>query len=270
MTLRRILGLVVMMLGMNAASWAGSAEEDRLSAAARTLVDIQAIPDKRVPDLLLQRAQGIAIIPNVVKAGLGIGGQGGKGVLAVRDAHGQWSNPSFIMLAGGSVGFQFGVEASDVVLVFTTRRSIEGLSGGKVTLGGDASIAVGPVGRQATGATDLQFDAEVYSYASSVGLFGGIAINGTVIAIDHKANARYYQRPGVLASDIFAGTAPAAPASAAALMQALRKLPNGGSPAPVKSSAPAAAAETDAPRPAPNDGRGLESGGATTAPLEPR
>jgi len=267
---RTLLCLLTFTLGINAAAWAGTSEEDRLSAATRTLIAIQEVPDKRIPDLLLDRAEGIAIIPNVVKAGLVVGGQGGKGVLSVRDSHGQWSNPSFITLAGGSFGFQFGVQTSDVVLVFTTRRSIEGLSGGTVTLGGDASIAVGPVGRQATGATDLQFDAEVYSYAQSMGLFGGIAINGTVIAIDHKANARYYQKPGVLASDIFAGHAPNAPASANGLMQALKKLQNPGQPA-TKAAAPApAAAAVDSPRAAPSDGRGLESGGATVLPLEPR
>ena len=171
------------------------------------------MPDQRVPDWLLQRAQGIAVIPNVVKVALIAGGRGAKGVLMVRDAQGRWSNPVFMTLGGGSFGFQWGLEVSDVILVFTTRRSIEGVTGGKLTLGADASVAVGPIGRQVSGATDIGL-AEVYSYSQSKGLFAGVAIDGTVLAIDHSANASYYQRPGVLASDILARTSPAPPPSA--------------------------------------------------------
>ena len=229
------------------------------------------MPDQRVPDWLMRRAQGIAVLPTVVKGALIIGGRGGKGVLTVRDSQGRWSNPSFITLAGGSFGWQGGVEASDIILVFTTRRSVEGLTGGKVTLGADASVAVGPVGRQVSGATDFQLDSEVYSYSRSKGLFGGIAIDGTVITIDHKANARYYERPGVLASDIFADRAPA-PASAQRLLSALRRLPAGADGVPATASAPTATAAPTASgtqaAAAPTD-RGLESGGATAYPLDP-
>ena len=153
------------------------------------------MPDQRVPDWLLQRAQGIAVIPNVVKVALIAGGRGAKGVLMVRDQQGRWSNPVFLTLGGGSFGFQWGLEVSDVILVFTTRRSIEGVTGGKLTLGADASVAVGPIGRSVSGATDIGL-AEVYSYSQSKGLFAGVAIDGTVLAIDHSANAAYYQRPG--------------------------------------------------------------------------
>jgi len=268
MTARRILFMTAILL-VAQAGLAGQREEARVLEATQVLEDTQAMPDQRMPDWLLQRAQGIAIMPSVIKGALIFGGRGGKGVLTVRDAQGHWSNPAFVTLAGGSFGWQGGVEASDIILVFTTRRSVEGLTGGKVTLGADASAAAGPVGRQVSGATDVQLDAEVYSYSRSKGLFLGLAIDGSVITIDHKEDANYYQRPGVLASDIFSGNAPAAPPSAQRLLYTLRRLPHGGDgTAPAAGAAPVAPASaptsTAAPQP---DGRGLESGGATAYPM---
>lgn len=256
---------------------AGAREEARIAEATTVLEQMQAMPDQRIPDWLLQRAQGIAIIPNVIKVGLGIGGRGGKGLLVVRREDGSWSNPSFITLAGGSFGWQAGVQASDIVLVFTTRKSVEGITGGKFTLGADASVAVGPVGRQVSGATDVTLDAEVYSYSRAKGFFGGIAIDGTVLAIDHRANAAYYERRGVLASDIFAASAPAAPASGQKLVGALAQIASGAAAAPTAAPAAGSPAGSPAASPAPpaspaaapaNEERGLESGAATTFPLE--
>ena len=277
MTARHIVYAVALFLATGAAAFAGNREEARVLQATQVLQDTQAMPDQRVPDWLLQRAQGIAVIPSVVKVALIAGGRGAKGVLMVRDAQGRWSNPVFMTLGGGSFGFQWGLEVSDVILVFTTRRSIEGVTGGKLTLGADASVAVGPLGRQVSGATDIGL-AEVYSYSQSKGLFAGIAIDGTVLAVDHKANEAYYQRPGVLASDILASTAPAPPPSAQRLLDALRRLPSGGdgvapSAAPhAATAAPATTTSTAAPpaaaaQQAPPAGRGLESGAATTYPL---
>jgi len=274
MTARRIVYTLTLFLVANAAALAGNREEARMLQATQVLQDTQAMPDQSVPDWLLRRAQGIAIIPSVVKVALIAGGRGAKGVLVVRDAQGRWSNPVFMTLGGGSFGFQWGLEVSDLILVFTTRRSIEGVTGGKLTLGADASVAVGPVGRQVSGATDIGL-AEVYSYSRSKGLFAGIAIDGTVLAVDHNANGEYYQRPGVLASDILASTAPAPPPSAQQLLDTLRRLPSaadGVAPAastaaPATAAAPAAAASQ---QPAP-DSRGLESSAATTYPLhEPK
>jgi lipid-binding SYLF domain-containing protein len=267
MTTRHFLYTVAIFFAAQAATLAGPREEARLLEATQVLEDTEAMPDQRIPDWLLARAQGIAILPNVVKGAWIIGGRGGRGVLMVRDPQGRWSNPVFIKIAGGSFGFQAGVQTSDIIFVFTTRRSVEGLTGGKVTLGADASVAVGPVGRQASGATDIQLGAEVYSYSRAKGLFGGIAIDGTVISIDHKANASYYQRPGVLASEIFDGTAPAGAAGAQRLLDALRRLPHGGdgaAPAAVSSTATAPPAEIREPEP-----RALESGGATAYPMQP-
>lgn len=262
---------VALALAFAPAAHAGAREEARIAEATTVVEQMQAMPDQRIPDWLLQRAQGIAVIPNVIKVGLGLGGRGGKGVLVVRRADGSWSNPSFVTLAGGSFGWQAGVQASDIVLVFTTRKSVEGITGGKFTLGADASVAVGPVGRQVSGATDVTLDAEVYSYSRAKGFFGGIAIDGTVISIDHRANAAYYQRKGVLASDVFAATAPAPPASGQKLIVAIDRIGSGTPPAAAPAAgAGAAAAPQPAPQPTPPaaEERGLESGGATTFPLD--
>ncbi len=264
MTARRLAFTALLFLASQSPVFAGAREEARLLEATQMLEDTQAMPDQQVPEWLMRRAQGIAIMPNVIKGALVFGGRGGKGLLIVKDAQGRWSNPAFITLAGGSWGFQAGVQSSDVILVFTTRRSVEGISGGKVTLGADASVAVGPVGRQVSGATDFALDAEVYSYSRSKGLFGGIAIDGTVITVDHKANARYYEREGILASDIFSDRAPAAPASAQRLLSALRRLPAGADGVPsTAASQPPAATTASAP-----SERALESGGATAYPAD--
>jgi lipid-binding SYLF domain-containing protein len=274
MTARRIVYTLTLLLVVSTAALAGTREEARIMQATQVLQDTQAMPDQSVPDWLLRRAQGIAIVPSVVKVALIAGGRGAKGVIVVRDTQGRWSNPVFMTLGGGSFGFQWGLEVSDVILVFTTRRGIEGVTGGKLTLGADASVAVGPLGRQASGATDINL-AEVYSYSQSKGLFAGIAIDGTVLAVDGNANAEYYQRPGVLASDILASTAPAPPPSAQHLLDVLRRLPSGADGvAPTSAPQPAAAATAPAAaasQQATPESRGLESTSATTYPLnEPK
>ena len=207
-----------------AAPIAAPAEEARALLAVDVLNEMQALPELRIPDAQLRRAQGIAIIPDMARGALLIGGRGGKGVLLVRNADGQWSNPAFITVGGISFGWQFGVQTVDVVLVFTTRESIEGVTGGKLTLGADASIAVGPLGRQASGATDTTFASEVYAYSRAKGLFAGIALDGGVVAMDRKANARFYQKPGVLASEILAPSAPQPPFSGQRVTIAVSKL----------------------------------------------
>jgi lipid-binding SYLF domain-containing protein len=172
------------------------------------------MPDQRVPDWLLQRAYGIAVIPDVTKVAFIFGGRGGKALLVVRDTlTAPWSNPTFVSLWGGSWGFQAGAESSDIILVFTTKKGIEGIAGGKLTLGADASVATGPVGRQGSAATDIGFGSEIYSYARTRGLFGGISLDGSVMAIDWKANAAFYGKSGVTPTEIFSGQAPAAPAA---------------------------------------------------------
>src|SRR5208282_4971457 len=161
----------------------GAREEGRLLTATEVLEEVKAMPDQRLPDTLLAHAYGIAVIPDVTKIAFIFGGRHGNGVLAVRDKlTASWSNPVFVSITGGSWGLQIGAQSSDIILVFTTRAGIEGLAGGKLTLGADASIAAGPVGRQVSAATDVSL-AEIYSYARTRGLFGGIALDGSVLGI---------------------------------------------------------------------------------------
>jgi len=204
------------------AARAGEREEGRLLTATEVLEDVRAMPDVRLPDTLLAHAYGIAIIPDVTKVAFIFGGRHGNGVLVVRDnLNGPWSNPCFVSLTGGSWGFQAGAQSSDIILVFTTKRGIEGIAGDKITLGADASVATGPVGRQGSAATDITFNAEIYSYARTRGLFGGIALDGSVIAIDRSANASVYHKSGITASEIFAGQSPPPPATARRFLERL-------------------------------------------------
>jgi lipid-binding SYLF domain-containing protein len=180
-------------------------EEGRLLEATQVLDEARASRDQFVPDRLLERAYGIAVLPNVTKAAFVLGGRYGEGVLVVRDKDGRFTNPIFVRIGGGSFGWQAGVQSTDIVLVFTTRAGIEGITDGKLTLGADASVAAGPVGRQATAATDASFSAEVYSYSRARGLFAGVALDGSALTINARGNAAFYKKRGVTASDIING-----------------------------------------------------------------
>ena len=187
------------------AAHAQAMEEGRLLLATQVLNDVRNSRDQGIPDRLLERAYGIAVIPEFTKVAFFLGGARGHGVLVVRDASGHFSSPVFVTLTGGSFGFQWGVQKTDLVLVFTSRKGIEGITGGKLTLGGDVSVAAGPVGRQASAATDQAFNAGVYSYSATRGIFAGVALSGAALTIDDSANAELYRRPGLLASEIISG-----------------------------------------------------------------
>ena len=142
----------------------------RAENAVRVLGEIMQAPDKAIPRDLLQAAHAIVVVPDVLKAGFVIGGRRGEGLMSVKTRDGVWSNPSFVNLTGGSVGFQAGVSSTDVVLVFRTERGVDSIVHGKFTLGADASAAAGPVGRTAQASTDAQLKAEIYSYSRARGL----------------------------------------------------------------------------------------------------
>jgi lipid-binding SYLF domain-containing protein len=229
---------------VNSAHAGIAGQEGLLLTATEVLEDVQGMPDQRVPDSLLARAYGIAVIPSVTKVAFIFGGRYGRGVVVVRDKlDGPWSNPAFLSITGGSWGLQAGVQATDIILVFTTRAGIEGIAGGRMTLGADASVAAGPVGRQASANTDISL-AEIYSYARNRGLFAGIAVDGSVISIDSKANAAVYRTSGVTAGQIFSGQTQAPPESGQRFLDRLSQLthaPLRGAPAP-QAGMPAAAA----------------------------
>lgn len=201
------LGLLSVVLALSAAAaQAQGREEARLLTAKQVLKELRTSPDQFVPTRLLERAYGIAIVPDVTKAAFFFGASRGNGVLVVRNKYGHFSNPIFVNLTSGSFGFQWGIQSTDVVLVFTTQRSIDKITSGQLTLGADASVAAGPVGRQATAATNPTITSEVYSYSRSRGLFLGVALNGAALTVDNNADARFYDRGTVDAVDIENGT----------------------------------------------------------------
>ncbi len=198
-------------------------EDEKVLTAAKVLQEIMDIPEQSIPPKLLENAYAVAIIPEVVKVGFIVGGRFGRGIVSVKTKSGKWSNPSFITLTGGSLGWQIGAQSTDIILVFKTRRSIDGLIGGKFTLGADAAVAAGPVGRMAEAATDVMLKAEIYSYSRSRGLFAGISLEGSALQIDYESNARYYKRSDIFAADIFSKENLNAPLSAKKLKQVLNK-----------------------------------------------
>jgi lipid-binding SYLF domain-containing protein len=168
-----------------------SKETERIENATKVL-NTFAASDESIPQELLKQSEGLVIIPKMINAGFGIGGKRGKGVATVKLADGSWSNPVFVSLTGGSFGFQVGVQSVDLVLVFKHKGVLTKVKNGDFTIGGDISAAAGPVGRSSTASTDHTLEAEVYSYSRSRGLFAGISVNGSNLAIDKSANASFY------------------------------------------------------------------------------
>jgi lipid-binding SYLF domain-containing protein len=189
-----------------AAPGQGAAELETVGKARQTLDEFAKLTIDSIPPAMLNNAEGIAIFPGMIKGGFILGVNYGKGVLLVRKADRTWSAPVMVTMGGGSVGFQAGVPSADIVLVFATPKSLQGiLNGQKVTLGADASVAVGPVGRQANAGTDARLGAEIYSYARSRGLFAGVSVGGADLSIDDNADSVLYGRLGVTPADVFNG-----------------------------------------------------------------
>lgn len=188
------IAVLSLALGIATSAVAGQQEDDRARQAVRVLTDIQQIPESGIPDKLLDEARGIVVVPDALKVGLVVGGRRGHGLLSVKNPDGTWSNPSFVKLTGGSIGFQAGVQSADIVLVFRSDRGLDNIVNGKVTLGADAGVAAGPVGRNAGTATDGQLKAEIWSWSRARGLFAGIALDGAVLSIDDEANESVYGR----------------------------------------------------------------------------
>ncbi len=215
-----IISVAVLTL-LPLSAMAGNKEEEKIYDSIEVMEQITSIPEQSIPPALLRNAEGIAIIPNVIKAGFILGGRYGAGVAMVRERDGEWSNPIFITITGGSIGWQIGAQSTDIILVFKSRRSVENLIGGKFTLGADASIAAGPVGRHAEAGTDIQFRSEIYSYSRSRGLFAGLALEGAGLSVDDDADDTLYGR--VSPRDILAGKVKA-PESVERLRRLMNKI----------------------------------------------
>lgn len=170
-----------------------SKEVERVENSIQVFKELVDLPEEGIPPALLSRAEAIAVIPGFWNAAWVIGGRHGKGVIMVRKGLKDWSYPSFISMTGGSLGFQIGVQKADIILVFKDKKSVKTIAEGKFTLGAGASVVAGPVGRKAEADTDINFEAEIYSYSKSKGLFAGISVEGASLSMDTDANAKFYR-----------------------------------------------------------------------------
>lgn len=181
----------ILMLGLaiSAPSFAQNKEEDKINAATAVLSDFNGI---QIPAQLIEASKGIIIVPRMINGGLIVGGKHGRGLAMVKREDGKWSDPVFVTITGGSVGAQIGVQAVDLVLVFKSDKSLMNIEKGDYTLGGDVSVAAGPVSKNASATTDYKLEAEVYSYSRSKGLFAGVTVNGAMLDVDVRANTGLY------------------------------------------------------------------------------
>jgi lipid-binding SYLF domain-containing protein len=187
--MRHLMSLLV-VLAVASFGFAGPTPREVLERAIEVTEDMEKLKMKGIPAKLLADAQGVAIVPRVIKAGFIVSGGFGHGVVFTRGEKGEWGDPTFVTMAGAGVGFQAGVQSTDVILVFSKKESLERVLGGKgkLTLGADASVAAGPLGRQATAATDIKLQAEVLSYSRSRGLFAGVSFTGARLTNDKDNN----------------------------------------------------------------------------------
>ncbi len=266
---RRRLAFALAGLLAASAAISGAREDVRADDAVRVVRQIQAIPESGIPDRLLDEARGIVVVPDTIKAGFFVGGRRGLGLMSVKTADGSWSNPVFVKLAGASFGLQAGVQSADVILVFRSDRGLESIVNGKFTLGADASVAAGPVGRSAAAATDGEFKAEIWSWSRARGLFAGVALDGAVLSIDNGANSSAYGND-VTPRMIFEGraTQPAS-SSLVGFRDALEEASAGARTARARKQANAAAANGAPTNPDTRVQPIDNHNPATTTPLEP-
>ena len=196
-------------------------EVNQSEKAARVLHELMAAPDEGIPQNLLDKAECVAVFPSVIKAGFIVGGRGGRGVASCRTATG-WSAPAFFNLGGGSFGLQIGAESTDLVMLFMTPSGMASLLSNEFTLGGDASVAAGPVGRDAGASTDLKLNAQILSYSRSKGLFAGLELKGVVIKPDED-DMRGVYGANVTASDVLKDNKVTAPSSVRAFQEMLTR-----------------------------------------------
>ncbi len=190
--LKILAAITALVLTVAAKESGPAAEKERAVESAQVLQQTLQARDKSIPKELLEKACAIAVIPHVVKGAFVVGGEYGKGLVSQRQPNGKWSAPSYVDLSGGSLGFQAGASATDIVLVFTNPDGVKPLLRGKLKLGADATLAAGPVGRSAEAGTDITLKAAVYSYSRTKGVFAGIALDGAVLSIDDDANREVY------------------------------------------------------------------------------
>jgi lipid-binding SYLF domain-containing protein len=193
MLLKRLLALSTLALFCAPAALASDNEDDvaRTHKAAEVFKEIMDTPDHGIPHDLLLKARCIAIVPGDKKFAFVFGGTYGRGLASCRTGHG-WSAPVFIAIDGGSVGYQIGGSSTDLVLLFMNDHALQHLLGDKFKLGGEATVAAGPVGRDATASTDVRLSAEILSYSRAKGVFAGVSLDGAVVQADKSGDAAMY------------------------------------------------------------------------------
>ena len=218
---------IVLLFALAISSVNAYAEDNKWSRlveeSGRVLDQIQQMPDQNIPENLLRDCSAIAIFPNTISAGLGIGGKYGQGIMMVKNAKDRkWSAPALFTIAGGSWGLQIGGQATDFVLLIMNRRSVDGILDGKFKLGADASVAGGPVGRAAEASTDIQLKGGILSYSRSRGLFAGVKLEGAVIAQHWDGDKELYGK-SLSAREILLENKANMPDSAKELLKVLNK-----------------------------------------------
>jgi len=170
-----------------------SDEEKRITDSAAVLETLVRAPDQEIPDYILERAEAIVVIPSLVKGGFIVGAQHGRGIMSVRDREtNTWGAPGFVVLTGGSIGWQIGLQAVDLVLLVMNREGVKDLLDNEFKLGANASVAAGPVGRQGEASTDASLSAQILAYSRAKGLFAGLSLEGASLRIDRDAIERFY------------------------------------------------------------------------------
>ncbi len=213
---------VLAMLSLGTLCWAGSAREDatdRLENATSVMHEIMGMPDKGIPEEVLEHAKCVGVIPHMVKGGFIFGAKGGTGVATCRTSNG-WSAPAFITISGGNWGLQIGVEAVDVVLIIQNRKGMQRLLSSNFQIGGDASAAAGPVGRHAEAGTDWKLDTEILTYSRAKGAFAGLTLGGASLRQDNDSRHAIYG-PGVTTRALLLGKVPV-PAAARPFLAEIR------------------------------------------------
>lgn len=191
--MKKLAGLLILLLSV--AAWAGdrSNEVDRVESAATTLDEIMAARDAGIPDRIIDNAKCVAVVPSMLKGGFVFGAAYGRGIASCRTDKG-WTAPAFFVLEGGSFGFQIGGQAVDVVMLVMNDHGMKSLLTSKFKLGADASVAAGPVGREASGDTDVTLRAEILTYSRARGIFAGLTLNGASVRQDRDATRDFYGR----------------------------------------------------------------------------
>ncbi|MEW5978813.1 MAG: lipid-binding SYLF domain-containing protein [Acidobacteriota bacterium] len=222
--MKRVLIMLVLAAGASLVAQAQTKEADRLQASARVFQEIMDTPDKGIPEDLLARAECVAVVPSMKKGGFIFGARYGKGAVSCRknEGKGPWGPPSMITLKGGSFGLQIGGAAVDVVMLVMDREGLNSLLKNQFTLGGDASVAAGPVGRAGTAATDAYLKAKILSYSRSQGVFAGLELKGAAVSQDRDGNQNLYGKV-VGAKDLLMYGDEPVPADAKPLIDILNK-----------------------------------------------